>query len=78
MCCINLDHADPMQVFFSSDLKRHEEDDWVLAETAQAFAAVHIMEGSYQWDDKLWLQSENEFSPIIIEVVSKQDFEHGF
>ena len=72
------DQADAMRVFFSSDLKRHEEGDWVFAEAAQAFAAVRVVEGSYQWADKRWLQCENEFRPIIIEVVRKQDFNYDF
>ena len=72
------DHADAMRVCFSTDLTRHEEKDWIFAEAAGAYAAVRVVRGGYQWDDERWIHCNDEYSPVIIEVVRKQDYGHNF
>ncbi len=68
------DHARDMRVCFSKDLERHEEGGWVFARAARAFAAVKIVTGGWRWDDNIWLRCEDEYTPIIIEVVRSQDY----
>ena len=44
----------------------------------RAFAAVKVVEGGWRWDDAKWLRLENEYSPVIIEVVRSQDYDDDF
>jgi hypothetical protein len=70
--------AKDMRVCFSEDLDPHEQDGWIFARAAQAFAAVKIVQGGWRWDDEIWLRLENEYSPVIIEVVRSQDYNNDF
>ena len=57
-----------------------EKNGWLFAESAGAYAALHVVEGSFHWDTTInrvpgrWLYCEDEYSPIILEVVQKTDF----
>ena len=64
-----------MRVCFSEDLQRESYGGWVLAKAAQAFAAVKVVRGGYQWEDRRWLRCDDEYSPVIIEVVRQSDYE---
>ncbi len=67
-----------MRVWFSSDLKRKERGGWVFAEAAGAYAAVRVVRGGYAWDDENWLRCEDEYTPVIIEVARKSDYDGDF
>ena len=67
-----------MRVCFSTDLGPHEQAGWIFARAMGAFAAVKIVQGGWSWDDARWLRLENEFSPVIIEVVQSQSYEDDF
>ena len=56
------------------------KDGWVFAEASRAYAAVRVVDGSFSWDTTKnidigkWLYCENEYSPVILEVVEKADY----
>lgn len=56
-----------------------EEKGWIFAESNGAYAALHIVDGSSYWDTSKnvtfgkWLYCENEYTPVILEVVQKSD-----
>ena len=64
-----------MRVCFSEDLQREAYGGWVLAKAAQAFAGVTVVRGGYQWEDSRWLRCDDEYSPVIIEVVRQSDYD---
>lgn len=76
--------AKGQRVWFDASLKREERGGWVFAEAPQAFAAVRVVDGGSRWElDPVkkgkpgagaWLQCEDEFSPVIIEVARKNDY----
>lgn len=62
-----------------------EENGWIFTESKGAFAALHIVDGSYYWDTTIskvpgkWLYCSDDYSPIILEVAGKstyRTFEH--
>jgi hypothetical protein len=62
-------------VFISNSLPTEEKNGWVFARSPQAFAAVHVVDGTYRWIPSAkagagrYLQLERPLSPVIIEVV---------
>lgn len=64
-----------MRVWFAPCLNKSEDQGWIFAEAPHAFAAVKPMVGGYKWDDPNWISCDYEFSPVIIEVVQKSDYE---
>jgi len=70
--------AKDMRICFSKDLERNEENGWIFARAARAFAAVKVVEGDWRWDDARWLRLDNEYSPVIIEVARSQDYDNDF
>ena len=58
-----------------------EENNWVFTESEGAYAAVRIVEGTYHWENSdsrakgKWLYLKNEYSPIIIEVDEKANYQ---
>jgi hypothetical protein len=84
-------NAKGQRIWFDASLRRVERGGWVFAEAPQAFAAVHVVNGLTLWeaddvaqhhegrgrtDLGMWLKCEDEFSPIVIEVVRKADCEN--
>lgn len=72
-------HVGPMRVWFSHAglSERGESEGWVFTVAPGAYAAIRIVSGASHWqaDDKGdWLVSDDEFSPIIMEVAQKSDF----
>ncbi len=82
-------NATGQMIWFDKSLKRVETNEWVFVEAPQAYAAVRIAKGGGKWEsDSLeqrrdgkgrdgggeWLTLNNEFSPVIIEVVCKCDY----
>ena len=67
-----------MRVCFSTDLERHEAGGWIFAEAEGAYAAVKIAQGGWAWVDKRWLRCEEEYAPVILEVVRKQEYGNSF
>lgn len=57
-----------------------EKDGWIFAESDGAYSALYVVEGSSYWDTTKnsvsgkWLYCENEYTPIILEVVRKSDY----
>jgi len=76
-----LRHSDAtgaMRVYFSSDLERTEKGGWIFAKARGAFAAVRIVQGGWQWDDERWLRCDNDYTPVIMEVVRSSDYAGQF
>lgn len=80
--------ATGQMIWFDHALERVERDEWVFVDAPQAYAAVRIAKGGGVWrEDSLaqrrdgkgrnelgeWLELNDVFSPIIIEVARKQD-----
>lgn len=81
-------HGREMRVWFSkaglSDVRR--QDDWFFVEAPGAYAGVRVVRGEAEWDKDAagakrpfgpagtWLRCEDEWTPVILEVASKQDF----
>src|SRR5690606_38681873 len=57
-----------------------ENKGWIFAESNGAYAALRVVDGSFYWDSTSnaqlgkWLYCENDFSPVILEVVQKTDY----
>ncbi len=74
-------NAHGQQVWFDASLARTELGGWVFAEAPGAYAAVRVVGGSSSWQTDTnfpskgeWLVLADEFSPVIIEVASTNDF----
>lgn len=66
------------KIWFDGALKREELNGWVFAEAPGAFAALKVVEGDWSWQAVPrkgdYLVLNDKFSPVILEVVRKQDF----
>jgi len=57
-----------------------EEKNWVFTESDGAYAALHVVNGAYHWEDGnardngKWLYCDDEYSPIILEAGLKSDY----
>lgn len=75
-------YADKTRVWFSKNGLSEPivENGWVFAEARKAYAAVHVVDGGFYWDTTKnanigkWLYCENEFSPIVLDVVEKSNY----
>ena len=58
-----------------------EENQWIFAESEGAFAAVRVVSGGYSWKNEMekqkgrWLICDNEFTPVILEVDQKKNYQ---
>jgi len=59
-----------------------EKKGWVFCESQGAYAAVHIVDGGYHWEESdsrrsegQWLCCNHEYSPVILEVCRKSSYE---
>jgi hypothetical protein len=69
----------PMRVFFSNaGLKdMTEQSGWVFVASKGAYVAVKCVSKGYSWvndEDGKWLVCEDELTPIIMEVVRKNEY----
>ena len=55
-----------------------EQRGWIFARAAHAFAAVKIVQGNFHWEDNRWLRCQDEYTPVIIEVVRSLEFDDEF
>ncbi len=77
--------AGAMRVWFSGAglTPPVDERGWMFAESAGAYAAVRVIEGGTRWIAAergvpgRWLQCDNEYSPVILEVARKADYASG-
>jgi hypothetical protein len=69
-------HLAGMRVFFPdlSILARDEQGGWIFASNEHAYAAVRPARGGYDWVDNNWIELNEEYAPVIIEVVRAQDY----
>lgn len=74
-------NAAGQQIWFDASLARTETNGWIFAEAPQAYAAVRVVDGDSSWQIDAtystqgeWLVLTNEFSPIIIEAASTNDY----
>lgn len=57
-----------------------EDGGWIFTESEGAYAAVMVVNDSYEWEDNTgspkgkWLVCKNEYSPIILEVDQKSNY----
>jgi len=58
-----------------------EDNGWIFAESAGAYAAVRVVDGGYGWEEVderrakgKWLFCENEYTPVILEVDQKSNY----
>jgi len=81
-------NAKGQRIWFDASLARVERDGWVFAAAGRAYAAVRAVTGGTAWEaDTLeqhrskkgatdlgqWLKCQDEFTPVIIEVVRQAD-----
>jgi len=64
-----------------------EENGWIFLEAEKAYAAVRVVNGGYKWTPEpnvprdgsnwigKWVICEDEYTPVILEVSRKKDFE---
>lgn len=67
-----------MRVLFGSALEYIEEEGWIFVNTENAYAAVRPAWGGYVWDEDNWMRCNEEYSPVIIEVVRAYDYRGEF
>jgi len=65
-----------MRVFVpsGSSVTVEEVDDWVFIDTGFTFSGIKVATGGYQWQDDNWIELNDEYSPVIVEVVRSQDY----
>ncbi len=51
-----------------------EVKDWVFIDTGYTYSGVRVATGGYQWQDDDWIELNDEFSPVIVEVARSVDF----
>ena len=81
-------NAKGQRIWCDAALRRVEHDGWIFAEAPQAYAAVRVVSGPSAWEadtveqhhskkggpsQGAWLKCQDEFTPVIIEVVRKGD-----
>lgn len=72
-----------MRVWFSRPglTDRREEGGWVFVEAPAAYAAVRVVHGGAEWENARrglegsWLRCRDEWTPVVLEVSPKEDFE---
>ena len=75
-------NAGKMRVWFSKNglSAPVEQNGWVFTESTGAYGAVRVVQGGTHWADEdgkikgRWLYGDDEFSPVILEVVQKKDY----
>lgn len=85
-------NAAGQMIWFDLSLKRDEKDGWIFAEAPNAYAAIRVVRADGRWEpdsiaqrrdgkgrDGLgeWFALSDQYSPIIIEVVGKKEYD-GF
>lgn len=71
-----------MQVWFAAGCMDGlaEQDGWVFAQTNGAYCGVYVISGGYYWKENedgapgSWLVLNDEWSPVIMEVVKKERY----
>lgn len=51
-----------------------EVENWIFINTGYTFSGVRVATGGYQWQDDEWIELNDEYSPVIVEVVRSQNF----
>jgi hypothetical protein len=80
-----------LRVYFSPTLDDvHEEEGWIFVKDGQAFAAVKVVAGGYQWtpawkhaesltrDNKAFITLNAENAPVILIANQAADYQHDF
>jgi len=82
-------NAHGQRIWFDQSLERTEQNEWIFVEAPQAYTAVRIVKDGGVWEsDSIeqrrdgrgrdgqgeWLALNNEYSPVIIETASKEDY----
>ena len=70
-----------MRVYFSDDLIIEEEapstkDNWIFVQAEGAYAAVRGLHGTYSWDDNNFIRFAVDTTPVIIEVLEKENIDY--
>lgn len=69
-------NAAEMRVFIPSGpaVDVEEVDDWVFVNTGYTYSGVRVATGGYEWQDDDWIELNDEYSPVIVEVARSQDY----
>lgn len=51
-----------------------ETGNWIFVDTGLAHAGVRVATGGYQWQDGNWIELNDEFSPVVVEVARSIDY----
>jgi len=51
-----------------------EVEGWVFVDTGFTYAGVRVASGGYQWQDANWIELNDEYSPVIVEVARSLDY----
>lgn len=65
-----------MRVYIPSDssVSVEEVDEWIFVNTGYTYSGVRVATGGYQWQDSEWIELDDEYSPVIVEVARSQDY----
>lgn len=65
-----------MRVYIPSgeEVTVEETDEWIFVETGLAYAGVRVATGGYQWQDGNWIELNEQYSPVIVEVARSLDY----
>lgn len=69
-------NAAEMRVYIPSgpSVVAEEVDDWIFLDTGYTFSGVRVATGGYLWQDEDWIELNDEYSPVIVEVARSQDY----
>lgn len=84
-------HPAQLRVYFSPTLDEvQERDGWIFARDGEAYAAVKVVDGGYQWspawkhadelteENKAFIRLEKEETPVIFYVADAADYGNDF
>ena len=69
-------NAAEMRVYIPSEssVEVEEVDGWVFVDTGYTYSGVRVATGGYTWQDSDWIELNDQYSPVIVEVARSQDY----
>lgn len=66
-----------MRVYIPSEdsVTVEEVGDWIFINSEYTYSGVRVATGGYQWQDANWIELNDEYSPVIIEVARSTDYQ---
>jgi hypothetical protein len=66
-----------MRVYIPSEpsVEVQQLDGWIFIDTGYTYSGVRVAAGGYQWQDDNWIELDDEYAPVILEVARAQDYQ---